>query len=113
MEKTRTIDLEIINLDKKLIQNIQRIGQEYDIEQILLFGSRARGNNKPKSDIDLAVFPSSGFSNRGRLSSDLDDIDTLLKVDVVFIDKQSDPKLLKNIEREGVILYERSKTKIQ
>lgn len=108
MEKTGTIDL-----DKKLIQNIQRIGQEYDIEQILLFGSRARGNNKPKSDIDLAVFPLPGFSNRGRLSSDLDDIDTLLKLDIVFIDKQSDPKLLENIEREGVILYERSKTKIQ
>lgn len=108
MEKTGTIDL-----DKKLIQNIQRIGQEHDIEQILLFGSRARGNNKPKSDIDLAVFLLPGFSNRGQLGSDLDDIDTLLKVDVVFIDKQSDPKLLENIEREGIILYERSKTKIQ
>lgn len=101
-----------INLDKRVIENIQRIGQEYAIERIILFGSRARGDNKPKSDIDLAVFPLPDFSNRGRLSSDFEDMDTLLKIDVVFIDKQIDPKLLENIEREGVILYERSKTKI-
>ncbi|AHF08045.1 nucleotidyltransferase domain-containing protein [Desulfitobacterium metallireducens] len=102
-----------IDLDKRLIQNIQRIGQDYDIEKIVLFGSRARGDNKPKSDIDLAIFPLPEFSNRGLLTSDFDDLDTLLKIDVVIIEKQSDPKLLRNIEREGVILYERSKTKIQ
>jgi len=31
------------------------IGNEYDIEQLVLFGSRARGTNRPDSDIDVAV----------------------------------------------------------
>ncbi|MHB1650929.1 MAG: nucleotidyltransferase family protein [Desulfitobacteriaceae bacterium] len=101
------------DLDKKLIQSIQRIGKNYTIEQIVLFGSRARGDNKPASDIDLAVFPLSEFNNRGRLTSDFDDLETLLKIDIVFINEQIDPKLLENIEREGVTLYERTKNKIQ
>lgn len=102
-----------IDLDKRLVQNIQGIGQKYAIEQIVLFGSRARGDNKPKSDIDLAIFPLPEFNNRGRLTSDFDDLATLLKIDIVFIDKQSDPELLGNIGREGVTIYERSQTKIQ
>lgn len=31
------------------------IGDEYDIEQLVLFGSRARGTHRPDSDIDVAV----------------------------------------------------------
>lgn len=98
-----------LDLDNRLIQSIQRIGQKYAIEQIVLFGSRARGDHKPASDIDLAVFPLPEFNNRGRLTSDFDDLETLLKMDIVFIDKQSDLKLLENIVREGVTLYERTK----
>lgn len=102
-----------INLDKRLIQSIQKIGQKFAIEQIVLFGSRARGDHGPASDIDLAIFPVPQFKYRGRLSSDIDELDTLLKIDVVFIDEHSDPKLLGNIMREGVPLYERSKGQIQ
>lgn len=31
------------------------IGTQYDIERLVLFGSRARGTNRPDSDIDVAV----------------------------------------------------------
>ncbi|TGE31862.1 nucleotidyltransferase domain-containing protein [Desulfosporosinus sp. Sb-LF] len=99
------------DLDKRLIQSIQEIGQNYAIEQIVLFGSRARGDHKPTSDIDLAVFLLPEFDSRGHMSSDFDDLNTLLKIDIVFINEHVDPELLKNIEREGVFLYERTKHK--
>ena len=102
-----------VGLDNRLVQNIQEIGRKFDIEQIVLFGSRARGDHYSTSDIDLAIFPLPQFNNRGRLSSYLDDLDTLLKIDIVFIDEHVDQKLLENIKREGVPLYERSKGQIQ
>lgn len=102
-----------LHLDERLIQSIQRIGQNYEIEQIVLFGSRARGDQYPASDIDLAVFPLPEFKNRGRLVSDLDDLKTLLKIDIVIIGEQNDSKILDNIRREGIVLYERSKRQIQ
>ena len=101
------------DLSERLIQNIQVIGQNYAIDRIVLFGSRAKGTNKPASDIDLAVYLLPEFNNKGRMTSDFDDLNTLLKIDLVFINNQIDPKLLENIEREGVSIYERTKTKSQ
>ncbi|AFM43107.1 putative nucleotidyltransferase [Desulfosporosinus acidiphilus SJ4] len=101
------------NLDKGLIQRIREIGRNYAIEKIVLFGSRARGENNPTSDIDLAVFPLPEFNSKGRLTSNFDDLNTLLKIDTIFISETIDPKLLDNINREGVSLYERSACKSQ
>ena len=97
-----------IILNDGLISNIKKLGKKYQIDKIVLFGSRARGDNRFNSDIDLAIFTLPGFSNQGYLTSDIDDLNTLLKIDVVFINKDTDIKLLKNIEKEGVLLYEKS-----
>ena len=100
-----------LNLDEGLIRSIREIGQNYGIERIVLFGSRARGDHKPGSDIDLAVFLMSDFNGRGHLTSDFDELNMLLKIDVIFINKDLDLKLLENIEKEGVVLYERANHK--
>lgn len=99
------------DLDEGLIQSIRKIGQIYAIDKIVIFGSRARGDHKPASDIDLAVSLLPEFNSRGRMTSDMDDLNTLLKIDLVFINERIDPKLLENIEREGVVLYERTEFK--
>ena len=100
-------------LDEALIQRIREIGQNYAIEQIVLFGSRARGDHRPASDIDLAVFLLPEFNSRGHMTSDFDDLHTLLKIDIVFINEHLNPELLENIKREGASLYERAKHKSQ
>ncbi len=96
-----------IDLDEKIIQSIKKLGQKYDTGKIVLFGSRARGDNKPTSDIDLAIYPNENFANKGHFTSDIEDLSTLLKIDTVFITGRTDLKVIENIEREGVILYER------
>ncbi|MGI6227631.1 MAG: nucleotidyltransferase family protein [Peptococcales bacterium] len=98
---------ENIDLDNKLLQAIRDLGRMYAVQKIVLLGSRAKGNNRPTSDIDLAVYPLPGFTGEGKLAANLDDLDTLLKIDVVFITSDIDQRLIKNIEKEGVILYER------
>jgi predicted nucleotidyltransferase len=94
-------------LSNKLIQSIKEIGEKYTVNKIVLFGSRARGDNKPTGDIDLAIYPLETFTLLGHLANDIDDLDTLLKIDLVFITQDTDTSLIENIEKEGVVLYER------
>lgn len=89
----------------KIYNLLAHLGDEYSAEKIVLFGSRARGDNREKSDIDIAVY-GLDKSKRVRFSESVDEIPTLLKFDIVFIDGKTDPVLIKNIEKDGVILYE-------
>lgn len=68
------------NQDRK-IQNVYRqiveISKKYQVKKVVLFGSRARGTNMPKSDIDLAIY---GCADFGGLSDSLnEDLWSLLK----------------------------------
>lgn len=78
----------------------------YPIEKLVLFGSRARGENRPRSDIDVAVFPKPEFRQEGGFFDKIDELNTLLKIDLVFVTPELDPQLLNIIDEEGVILYE-------
>ena len=42
-------------LKEELIESIRKLAIKYNIRKVLLFGSRARGDFKDRSDIDLAV----------------------------------------------------------
>lgn len=88
-----------------LTPQIQALGNKYHAKKILLFGSRARGDNRPRSDIDLAIW---GIAEPLRASfwNDIEELPTLLKFDIVHIEGDTDPLLLENIQKEGVLLYE-------
>lgn len=96
-----------INLNSNIVESIKIIAKGYYIEKIILFGSRARGDNKTTSDIDIAVYPMRQFENEGHFVSDIEDLETLLKIDIVFMDTDVDTKLVENIAKEGVLIYER------
>ena len=99
-----------MDLPEKVLSGIREIARRYPIDKVILFGSRARGDNKRASDIDLAVFPVSGFFGRGYFASEMEDLETLLKIDLVYMDEATERELLERIDKEGVILYERSKS---
>lgn len=86
-------------------QQIVSFARECDAERVVLFGSRARGDNLPKSDIDIAV---AGCRDFRRFSYLIDEhLDTLLNVDAVNLDESLSQSLLNEIARDGVILYEK------
>jgi len=95
------------NLSDKIIKEIQSIAGKYLIKKIILFGSRARGDNKPTSDIDIAVYTFPKFDSEGLFVSEIQDLDTLLKIDIVFLDDITNEKLISNIKDEGIVIYER------
>lgn len=43
------------NLGKEDEAKIITLAKKYHVEKVILFGSRARGDNRPNSDIDLAL----------------------------------------------------------
>lgn len=86
---------------KEILEIFTQIPQ---IEEVVLFGSRARGDYKKTSDIDLAV----KFKEEDKklfLINKLEELNCILKFDVLNIDKIDNVKLLENIEKEGIILY--------
>ncbi len=72
--------------------------------RLVLFGSRARGDHRPGSDIDLAAWGLDPVA-AGRLRLLLEDLPTLLRFDLVSVAPDTSAALLENIEREGVELY--------
>ena len=89
----------------KVYKQIEAFARECDTEKVVLFGSRARGDNLPKSDIDIAV---AGCRDFGRFSYLIDEhLDTLLDIDVINLDESSSQSLLAEIARDGVVLYEK------
>jgi len=93
------------NLSERVVQDIVAVAKKYDIEKVILFGSRARGDNRERSDIDLAV---SG-GNITEFTFDIEeDVWTLLMFDVVNLDGPVQKELLAEIAKDGVVLYEKA-----
>lgn len=96
--------MEQTGIREKVLQEIRELAQKYEIEQVILFGSRARGDYHRTSDIDLAV----RGGNRTRFILDVDELtSTLLKYDIVDLDEPVDSFLMESIKKEGKIIYEK------
>lgn len=74
---------------------------ENGLQHLILFGSRARGDYRERSDIDLAV---SGGNIAGFTLAIEEQVPTLLNFDVVNLDIPVQKELLDVIHKEGVIL---------
>ena len=88
----------------EVIQEICEIAEKYKVEKVILFGSRARGDFRRTSDIDLAV-KGGDFIN---FALDVDEeTSTLLMFDFVDLNRSIQQELRENIEREGRMIYEK------
>ena len=88
----------------RVLNEIRSLAEKYGIGKVILFGSRARGDFKRTSDIDLAV--SGGNISAFALAVD-EETYTLLKYDVVNLDGSVQEELRESIAREGKLLYEK------
>lgn len=88
---------------KNLYRSIVALGRRYGAQKLVLFGSRARGDNRPASDIDLAVY-GMPEDQRGAFGAACEELPTLLKLDIVHIRPGMAPLFLQNIERDGIDL---------
>lgn len=94
--------------DTQLDQIRRVLAETPRLERAILFGSRAKGNFKSGSDIDLALMGDAfQFKDRLRLDNALDDLNLPVFFDLVVYEQISDPDVRKHIDRAGVTLYSR------
>ena len=84
----------------EVIEEIRNLAQKYDIEKVILFGSRARGDYKEYSDIDICITEEVDQKRRYKIMDDVDKIMTHHKIDLIFIQDVKNEEFIKNIDRD-------------
>ena len=75
------------------------------VRRAVLFGSRARGDNGERSDIDLAIETVDATEQEWSAILDaIEDAPTLLKIDVLDVSRVTD-RMRSEIDRDGVEIY--------
>lgn len=88
----------------------QIFAQKPAIKRAILFGSRAKGNFREGSDVDIALVGELTFSDLLKVMVALDDLDLLLKFDIIDYNKLTEEALRAHIDRVGKIVYENRQT---
>ena len=78
---------------------VSKIAERYGVSKVLLFGSRAKGNEKPDSDYDFLI-------TNGKLKSLLQFSEA--PVDVIT-DTSFEEDLIAEAKRDGILIYERQR----
>ncbi len=93
------------NLPDRIMRELSSFAKENSITKIILFGSRARGTNTERSDIDIAVY---GGDFDHFYWDVKEKIHSLLMFDIVQADTSVSDELKEEIERDGVVIYEKN-----
>ena len=92
------------NLPDRVYKEIIFFAKKHDIQKVTLFGSRASGTHTERSDIDIAVYG----GNFDDFYWDIKEkIHSLLMFDIVDTDSGISAELADEIEKNGVVLYEK------
>ncbi len=100
--------------DKSYQLLIDTFSKQTEVEQVIIFGSRAKGNYKGGSDIDLAI---KGNNITPKLAMDIsaflnEDLPIPYKIDVIDYASLEHAALKEHIDRAGIEFYKRSESLI-
>jgi predicted nucleotidyltransferase len=90
---------------------VEILTREVQPDEVLLFGSRAKGAAHKGSDIDLAIVGGRKLSHREKrkLCERIEDISGLYSVDIVFIE-EVDEDFKELIRKTGKVIYEKDRS---
>jgi predicted nucleotidyltransferase len=96
-------------LKPEIINQIQAVFEEFPgIEKAIVYGSRAMGNYRYNSDIDITLKGKNlGLTELFRTENELDELLLPYKIDLSLLHQIDNPDLIKHIEENGKTLYER------
>ena len=95
-------------LSDTVIQELQDVFRRYaNIEKVLIFGSRSKGNYRAGSDIDLAVIGKDiDYSLLLDIQCDIEDLGILYSIDLLDYQKKKGTPIGEHIDRVGQVFYE-------
>lgn len=80
--------------------------QHPEVEAVIIYGSRAKGNYRRGSDIDLTIKSSTlGFSGLMQIDSQIDDLLLPYHVDLSHYQQLNNSELIAHIDRVGLVIY--------
>lgn len=104
-ESVRCLEDFMSEREREIFSQVAELAEQYQVEKVVLFGSRARRTHLEKSDIDLAVY---GCQNFNDYYFDIQEkVRTLLNFDVIDMEQGVSEELRQEIERDGVVIYEK------
>lgn len=95
-------------LQQHTIKSISSVFTKFpQIEKVLIYGSRAKGNFRNGSDIDLTCIGQNlDLKSLHKIENELDDLLLPYSIDLSIFHQISNRDLIEHIERVGVIFYE-------
>jgi predicted nucleotidyltransferase len=97
-------------LSEKTLQSICSVFSKYpEIEKVILYGSRAKGNYKNGSDIDLTLIGGDDLTIDilCKVENDLDDLLLPYTFDISLFKYIHDPDVIDHIHRVGLVFYQK------
>ena len=82
----------------EVITEVARLCRFFHAEEVILYGSRAKGTARERSDIDIAV---SAVEDFDKLVEKVEELPTLYSVDLLNMDTCKNQLLLEDIRQYG------------
>jgi predicted nucleotidyltransferase len=89
--------------EQEMIRDVLR--HHHEVTEAKIFGSRAKGNSQPNSDIDLALCGSISLSALAAIAGELDELPLPYTFDVQAYDAIRHAPLREHIDRAGARFY--------
>lgn len=101
-------------LEKEQIAEINKIiSSNSRIEQVIIFGSRAKGNYRPGSDIDLALFGEDlKLDDLLEINIELGSLNYPMNFDIILYHQIKDEEVLDHIKRVGIPIYKKDESRV-
>jgi len=96
-------------LKETVIARIQAVFTSFtEVDEAILYGSRAKRNYKDGSDIDL-TFKGKGLNHHliGKINAAIDDLLLPYMFDLSIYDQIKNPDLIDHIDRVGIVFYKK------
>lgn len=88
-------------LPEEIYNKIKEIVKKYNNYEFKIFGSRARGDYKKNSDIDIAISNCLKDKEKFDIKNEFDLLEIPYMIDLIFVEDITKKELLDSIERDG------------
>jgi predicted nucleotidyltransferase len=104
------IPVEKCGLTAETQSKLMGVFKDYpSVQKVILYGSRAKGNFKPGSDIDITLIaPDSDLTDLFKIENQIDDLLLPYKLDISLFHQIDNASLIAHIKRVGIEFYSRA-----
>ncbi|WAM31127.1 nucleotidyltransferase domain-containing protein [Caldicellulosiruptor naganoensis] len=107
------VETKKFGIEEEILDKIIEIFKKYkQVKKACIFGSRARGDFKKASDVDICIWlEDNGENPIYKIEDELEEVNTILLFDIVTFNSITKESLKESIMKEGVVIYERENSR--